>query len=142
MNCPVCREPLVVVEREAIELDWCPWCRGLWFDAGELELLAERFEGRSPPDLAALPVAQVEEKARPCPRCDARMVKVQAGRTPVVVIDRCPGGHGVWLDHGETGALLAQLGAGVADEAADAVSFLGETFRAVLAAEPGKGGSG
>jgi Zn-finger nucleic acid-binding protein len=135
MDCPVCREPLVVVERGRVELDWCPWCRGLWFDTGELEMLAERFEGRRPPDLAALPMAAVDEKARPCPRCDARMDKVKAGATPTVVIDRCPRGHGVWLDHGETGALLGQLGGGIAPQAAAAVSFLGETFRAVLAGE-------
>ena len=42
MECPVCRIALVVVEREGIELDWCVTCRGLWFDEGELELLAEK----------------------------------------------------------------------------------------------------
>ena len=42
MKCPACDTPLVVVEREEIELDWCAACRGLWFDEGELELLGEK----------------------------------------------------------------------------------------------------
>ena len=41
MDCPSCSEPLIVVEREGIELDYCPKCKGLWFDADELELLNE-----------------------------------------------------------------------------------------------------
>lgn len=142
MNCPVCREPLVVVERDEIELDWCPWCRGLWFDAGELELLAERYEGTRPPAIAGLPITKVDEKPRACPRCDARMDKVRAGNAPPVIIDRCPRGHGAWLDHGEAGALLGQLGEGVAPQAEAAVSFLGETFKALLAAGPGGGENG
>ena len=42
MRCPECRIPLVVVEREGIEIDWCLECRGMWFDEGELELLGEK----------------------------------------------------------------------------------------------------
>ena len=33
MNCPICDVELVVVERDKIELDWCPKCSGFWFDA-------------------------------------------------------------------------------------------------------------
>jgi uncharacterized protein len=138
MNCPVCREPLVVVERDSIELDWCPWCKGLWFDAGEIELLAERFEGVHGPDLASLAAVEIDEAVRPCPRCEVAMAKVGAGDSPRVVIDRCPRGHGMWLDHGELGTLLGQLGRGVAGGADHAVGFLGETFRAVVA-EAGPG---
>jgi Zn-finger nucleic acid-binding protein len=133
MDCPVCEEPLIVVERESIELDHCPWCRGLWFDTGELELLAERFEGVAGPDIAALQPVATAEKARRCPRCSARMDKVRAGQVPEVLLDRCPKGHGLWFDHGELGALLSQLGGGVAVGATEMVSFLGETFAAVVA---------
>ena len=39
MKCPVCKNMMIVVEHEHIELDYCPDCAGVWFDAGELDLL-------------------------------------------------------------------------------------------------------
>jgi Zn-finger nucleic acid-binding protein len=43
MICPTCREVMIVVEQDKIELDHCPQCSGVWFDAGELELMLERM---------------------------------------------------------------------------------------------------
>lgn len=43
MNCPHCKEPrLVISERQGIEIDYCPECRGIWLDRGELDKLLER----------------------------------------------------------------------------------------------------
>ncbi len=43
MKCPICREPdLVMTSREGIEIDYCPQCRGVWLDRGELDKLIER----------------------------------------------------------------------------------------------------
>jgi Zn-finger nucleic acid-binding protein len=43
MNCPVCRETaLVMSERSGIEIDYCPQCRGVWLDRGELDKIIER----------------------------------------------------------------------------------------------------
>ncbi len=42
MMCPVCREPLVMSERQNIEIDYCPDCRGIWLDRGELDKIIER----------------------------------------------------------------------------------------------------
>ena len=43
MNCPVCKESeLVISERQGIELDYCPKCRGVWLDRGELDKIIER----------------------------------------------------------------------------------------------------
>ncbi len=47
MNCPVCKEPLIVLELEQIEVDYCTRCAGVWLDAGELELLLETDEDRN-----------------------------------------------------------------------------------------------
>lgn len=45
MNCPVCvTERLVVSERSGIEIDYCPKCRGVWLDRGELDKIIERSE--------------------------------------------------------------------------------------------------
>lgn len=43
MKCPVCKEPdLVMADRQGIEIDYCPQCRGVWLDRGELDKLIER----------------------------------------------------------------------------------------------------
>ena len=43
MNCPVCSETsLVISERQGVEIDYCPKCRGVWLDRGELDKIIER----------------------------------------------------------------------------------------------------
>ena len=42
MNCPKCYEPLRIAERQGVEIDYCPDCRGIWLDRGELDKIIER----------------------------------------------------------------------------------------------------
>jgi hypothetical protein len=42
MLCPVCKTELKVAERQGVEIDYCPNCRGVWLDRGELDKLIER----------------------------------------------------------------------------------------------------
>lgn len=43
MKCPVCADTLLVMsERQGVEIDYCPQCRGVWLDRGELDKLLER----------------------------------------------------------------------------------------------------
>lgn len=42
MKCPVDNEPLVMAERSGVEIDYCPTCRGVWLDRGELDKIIER----------------------------------------------------------------------------------------------------
>lgn len=43
MNCPVCKDAaLVMSERQGVEIDYCPKCRGVWLDRGELDKIIER----------------------------------------------------------------------------------------------------
>lgn len=44
MNCPVCNISLVMAERQGVEIDYCPRCRGIWLDRGELDKIIERTE--------------------------------------------------------------------------------------------------
>ena len=53
MSCPVCSVPLVMSERQGVEIDYCPQCRGVWLDRGELDKVIER----SVRDLAPAPQA-------------------------------------------------------------------------------------
>lgn len=40
--CPKCTETLHITDRQGIEIDFCPVCRGVWLDSGELEKIIER----------------------------------------------------------------------------------------------------
>src|SRR5687768_12380383 len=42
MECPTCAQTLVMATREGIEIDYCPTCRGVWLDRGELDKIIER----------------------------------------------------------------------------------------------------
>lgn len=42
MLCPIDKTPLVMSERQNIEIDYCPTCRGVWLDRGELDKIIER----------------------------------------------------------------------------------------------------
>lgn len=139
MRCPTCKIPLVVVEREAIELDWCVECRGLWFDEGEMVLLGEKAGRRlESEDLGHRAGDSVAAGRRRCPRCPRRMERVTLalGQSPPsaeehVEIDCCPE-HGIWLDRGELGRIMGRLEP-VREDRRDTdeglvLSFLGETF--------------
>jgi Zn-finger nucleic acid-binding protein len=58
MKCPVCKTPdLLMADRQGIEIDYCPTCRGVWLDRGELDKLIERaaqeYSGAAATDLPA-----------------------------------------------------------------------------------------
>lgn len=45
MKCPVCSDVnLVMSERQGVEIDYCPQCRGVWLDRGELDKIIERSQ--------------------------------------------------------------------------------------------------
>ena len=45
MKCPNCNETLVMTDRQGVEVDYCPSCRGVWLDRGELDKIIERTAG-------------------------------------------------------------------------------------------------
>lgn len=55
MRCPIDETTLVMSERNGIEIDYCPQCRGVWLDRGELDKIIDRSVGQAPP--AAAPQA-------------------------------------------------------------------------------------
>jgi hypothetical protein len=55
MQCPLCRVPLVMSERQGVEIDYCPQCRGVWLDRGELDKIIERSARESAAPAAPQP---------------------------------------------------------------------------------------
>ncbi len=76
-----------------VELDRCTFCKGLWFDGGELEQVL-----RKPVN----PQLDEGETARRCAKCQVPMRPAVLGRLRVEACTKC---HGVFLDEGELVAL-------------------------------------
>jgi hypothetical protein len=127
---------MIIVEHEKIELDYCTKCLGVWFDAGELELLAERLsldkETLPLHEIWALPDANVSEKARRCPICRKKMRKAHIGEESKVLLDICPTQNGIWFDSGEVSQVLSQLKSKgpATGKQGRVINFLGEVFKA------------
>lgn len=49
MLCPHCKIDLVMADRQGIEIDYCPTCRGVWLDRGELDKIIERSAAHDAP---------------------------------------------------------------------------------------------
>lgn len=49
MKCPIDETQLVMTERQGVEIDYCPKCRGVWLDRGELDKILERASGPGEP---------------------------------------------------------------------------------------------
>jgi len=75
MRCPVDNETLVMADRGGVEIDYCPKCRGVWLDRGELDKIIERSSGSTsasmaapaavaPPQRQTTPVYQPEPRAQ------------------------------------------------------------------------------
>lgn len=127
MDCPVCKIPLMVVERSKIELDYCHKCGGFWFDEGEIELLYDvlgiRFDI---PDIHSADKLNTVNKIKNCPKCGIKMQKSILGGD---IVDICPHKHGVWFDKGEISRIVNYFSnQNITSGEAKTVAFLGEVF--------------
>lgn len=135
MICPACDRPMVIVEHENIELDYCPGCQGIWFDAGELELLLEASPledyGEFLDRVIHSPEADSPEKKRKCPICGKKMRKSYMDEGNELLVDTCRRAHGIWFDGGEVARLLKLVAEKSAkeDSPAEVMGFLGDVFQ-------------
>jgi Zn-finger nucleic acid-binding protein len=102
MDCPVCKNAMITLELEDVEIDYCTDCGGIWLDAGELEqLLNEPDKDKSLLDSFRID-SESGEKTRKCPICYKKMQKIVVGSSkPILLIDKCRRGDGLWFDKGE-----------------------------------------
>ena len=103
--CPVCPKTRLEILRDSqsqLEVDSCPNCLGVWFDAQELQ------DFYSSPELQKrlTPVGggsvhhtyEISSSARACPRCRKGMDRPHVGG---IALDVCRDCRGIWFDHGE-----------------------------------------
>jgi hypothetical protein len=72
MKCPVDGATLVMTERSGVEIDYCPQCRGVWLDRGELDKILERATPAVTLAEPGRPEARMAAPPPPPPRYDDR----------------------------------------------------------------------
>ncbi|MBD3234223.1 MAG: hypothetical protein GF315_10925 [candidate division Zixibacteria bacterium] len=101
MDCPKCKNPLIALELEQIEIDHCTDCGGIWLDSGELELLFNDYN-RAVEFIESFSMSQDSgERSIKCPICLKKMEKVSVPTEQTILIDRCINDDGLWFDVGE-----------------------------------------
>ncbi len=65
MQCPRCQKTLHMTERQGVEIDYCPECRGVWLDRGELDKIIERA---GPADARGVGAQEARSSASRYPR--------------------------------------------------------------------------
>jgi hypothetical protein len=68
MLCPVCKIGLAMSDRQGIEIDYCPQCRGVWLDRGELDKIVERSMSEAPAPAPVAPPAPSPAPQQPYPQ--------------------------------------------------------------------------
>lgn len=76
MRCPVDNETLVMADRGGVEIDYCPKCRGVWLDRGELDKIIERAAGGAPA-AAPMPPQPVQRETTPVYQPEPRAPQMQ-----------------------------------------------------------------
>lgn len=110
MQCPTCNTTLRTVTYEGIQIETCTACTGEWLDRTELKHIVDAREERFSPEerqavarAAKITGVDIEREDRDliCPKCGGQTDAVNYGGDSGVVIDKCTGCGGIWLDGGE-----------------------------------------
>jgi len=102
---------------DRVTVDFCPGCRGIWYDGGELEELLGQGLG---PDTSPLPFGEEVDAGPLCPGCRGAHLRertVDDGGPPLIALE-CPRCEGIWLDGGEFLRLRSRVRRHPADVAA------------------------
>lgn len=103
MKCPRCDVELKATEPGKpafITLDICPDCNGAWFDKGELDRLDESVWVDAEQEIEMREAAGNHAGLK-CPSCAAMLQAISPVDADELIVDRCSGCAGLWLDDGE-----------------------------------------
>lgn len=110
MNCPACSSQLDVIMYENIEIESCRGCGGQWLDDTELKKIVDQrdvyFDQQKRAEVAKsikrtqLTDNNVDRKMT-CPKCSGSTKSINYSGDSGIIIDRCSGCKGIWLDAGE-----------------------------------------
>ena len=102
MRCPKCRADMVQIDYEGTEIDRCTICHGIWFDAGEIEILKDKQAAAALDTGDAMVGRQSNAMdSYQCPRCSGAMVKAVDPEQTHIWYETCGSCNGSYLDAGE-----------------------------------------
>ena len=106
MKCIKCVGEWIPTTLGPVTLDRCDLCGGIWFDGQELSrIIAHVRAGGAPPGVER--TTPHDKDAAACPRCGTELECQPLLSIDDVHYDKCPQGHGVWLDGGELNKITA-----------------------------------
>jgi Zn-finger nucleic acid-binding protein len=118
LPCPRCRSEMQAVRVGGLVLRECSGCAGVWMDGEAFERLCGDREEHASVRSYVFSLTRPDEGRQPevvryvpCPSCKRIMNRVNFARRSGIILDVCKA-HGVWLDHGELGRLVAFIDAG------------------------------
>ena len=102
MRCPKCRADMEQIDYEGTEIDRCTICKGIWFDAGEIDIMKDK-QAAAAIDTGDTKVGKEGNKLDhyQCPRCSGSMVKVVDPNQTHIWYETCSSCKGSYLDAGE-----------------------------------------
>lgn len=102
MLCPTCRQAMVILELQNVEVDHCITCGGIWLDSGELEILLNGLNNKESLLSSFKTKSISSEPLKKCPNCFKKMQLVSYRlKSDEVVVDRCLQNCGIWFDRHE-----------------------------------------
>lgn len=98
LECPKCHGEMHEMNMEGVVFDFCDGCKGIWFDKDEMAFYVEL-----PVDMPE--IEEVKKAAKKtglkCPRCTQELEEMKFTKASDLLIDRCGGCQGIYLDKGE-----------------------------------------
>lgn len=125
MNCPLCNHPVIILELNQVEVDYCTNCHGIWLDDGELEMLLRDSEEKTKLLNSFIVDNNSSEKSIKCPICSKKMDKILCGTENKVTLDKCKKHHGIWFNEGELETVIEM---GELDKQDKIIKLLKEMF--------------
>lgn len=102
MKCPKCGGELQQVSQDAIQVDRCAQCGGLWFDMLEADRLLKQRSGAAV-DIGSETTGEEHNQQGKieCPRCHTQMIRMVDMQQHHIWYESCPVCYGKWFDAGE-----------------------------------------
>jgi len=97
LKCPKCLAPLRTKREEALNVDSCSSCKGIWLEKGELSYLTKTWKDL--PFVDTKKGKRVRKTPLNCPKCKVPLVEFYYdGKNEEIYIEKCNSCSGIWLD--------------------------------------------
>jgi len=108
VKCPACKNELKENFFNDVPIDFCKYCKGAWFDDGELNSIIDTLAKMNNTPNATIELEKdivskyhIHEENRLCPHCKTEMKKLNYAYDSNIIVDKCETCNGIWTDNDE-----------------------------------------